>query len=83
MPAIRAADPGRVGRHGMEIVRAVTEELFGEQELVSKRIAARIALGAAFSPRNSPFGLIRPSALWGRCFVRSGRKSAGEGGVHY
>ncbi|MYV70249.1 ATP-binding protein [Streptomyces sp. SID2131] len=44
VPATLAADPGRIGQHGMEIVRAVTEELFIEQEPVGKRITARIAL---------------------------------------
>ncbi|MFD9395295.1 ATP-binding protein [Streptomyces sp. NPDC060000] len=44
VPAARAADPDRVGQHGLEIVKAVTEELFTEQEPVGKRITARIAL---------------------------------------
>ncbi|NEA63947.1 ATP-binding protein [Streptomyces sp. SID12488] len=46
VPAARAADPGRVGQHGLEIVKAVTEDLFIEQEPVGKRITARIALSA-------------------------------------
>jgi anti-sigma regulatory factor (Ser/Thr protein kinase) len=44
VPAARAADPGRIGQHGLEIVKAVTEDLFTEQEPVGKRITARIAL---------------------------------------
>ncbi|TXS54387.1 ATP-binding protein [Streptomyces sp. t39] len=44
VPAARAADPGRVGQHGLEIVKAVTEHLHIEQEPVGKRITARIAL---------------------------------------
>ncbi|MEU0164402.1 ATP-binding protein [Streptomyces iakyrus] len=44
VPAARAADPGRIGQHGLEIVKAVTEELLMEQEPVGKRITARIAL---------------------------------------
>ncbi|MGK5693289.1 ATP-binding protein [Streptomyces sp. URMC 128] len=44
VPAARAADPGRIGQHGLEIVKAVTEDLFIEQEPVGKRITARIAL---------------------------------------
>ncbi|CAL9656781.1 ATP-binding protein [Streptomyces levis] len=44
VPAARAADPGRIGQHGLEIVKAVTENLFMEQEAVGKRITARIAL---------------------------------------
>ncbi|GAA3920045.1 hypothetical protein GCM10023084_82420 [Streptomyces lacrimifluminis] len=44
MPAARAAGPGRIGRHGLEVVKAVTEDLFIEREPVGKRVAARIAL---------------------------------------
>ncbi|MER7105117.1 ATP-binding protein [Streptomyces humidus] len=44
VPAARAANPGRIGQHGLEIVKAVTEVLFVEQEAVGKRITARIAL---------------------------------------
>ncbi|UXX96763.1 ATP-binding protein [Streptomyces sp. AD2-2] len=44
LPAAWAADPGRIGRHGLEIVKAVAEGLFIEQEPVGKRITARIAL---------------------------------------
>ncbi|MFE7836217.1 ATP-binding protein [Streptomyces sp. NPDC057474] len=44
VPAARAADPGRIGQHGLEIVKAVTEGLFIEQEPVGKRVTARIAL---------------------------------------
>ncbi|NEC85316.1 ATP-binding protein [Streptomyces sp. SID12501] len=43
-PAARDADPGRIGQHGLEIVKAVTEDLFTEREPVGKRITARIAL---------------------------------------
>ncbi|MEU3294461.1 hypothetical protein ABZ722_19130 [Streptomyces longwoodensis] len=44
VPAARVADPGRIGQHGLEIVKAVTENLFVEQEPAGKRITARIAL---------------------------------------
>ena len=44
VPAARTADPDRIGQHGLEIVKAVAEELFIEQESVGKRITARIAL---------------------------------------
>ncbi|MFD9397182.1 ATP-binding protein [Streptomyces sp. NPDC060000] len=47
VPAALAADPGRIGQHGLEIVEAVTEDLFTEQEPVGKRITARIALSDA------------------------------------
>ncbi|MFD3844153.1 ATP-binding protein [Streptomyces sp. NPDC058642] len=49
VPAARAADPDRIGQHGLEIVKAVTEALFTEQEPVGKRITARIALSDASS----------------------------------
>ncbi|MFC9646859.1 ATP-binding protein [Streptomyces mirabilis] len=44
VPTARAADPDRIGQHGLEIVKAVTEDLFTEQEPVGKRITARLAL---------------------------------------
>ncbi|MGC0211888.1 ATP-binding protein [Streptomyces levis] len=44
VPAARPADPTRIGQHGLEIVKAVTEELLIEQEPLGKRITARIAL---------------------------------------
>ncbi|MFE7931269.1 hypothetical protein ACFU6S_21535 [Streptomyces sp. NPDC057456] len=44
VPAALAADSGRIGQHGLEIVEAVTEDLFTDQEPVGKRITARIAL---------------------------------------
>ncbi|MFI5824939.1 ATP-binding protein [Streptomyces rishiriensis] len=44
VPAARAADPRRVGHHGLEIVQAVSEALVVEREPVGKRITARIAL---------------------------------------
>ncbi|MFE7444345.1 ATP-binding protein [Streptomyces chartreusis] len=44
VPAARAADPGRIGQHGLEIVQAVSENLSVEPEPVGKRITARIAL---------------------------------------
>jgi anti-sigma regulatory factor (Ser/Thr protein kinase) len=44
VPSARAADPDRVGQHGLEIVKAVTEDLFVEQASVGKRITARVAL---------------------------------------
>ncbi|MGW5473517.1 ATP-binding protein [Streptomyces chartreusis] len=44
IPAARAADPGRIGQHGLEIVQAVTENLSVDPEPVGKRITARIAL---------------------------------------
>jgi hypothetical protein len=44
LPVARAADVGRVGQHGLEIVMAVTQGFEAEREPVGKRITARIAL---------------------------------------
>ncbi|MFF5480945.1 ATP-binding protein [Streptomyces sp. NPDC012935] len=44
LPVARAADAGRVGQHGLEIVMAVAEGLEAQREPVGKRITARIAL---------------------------------------
>ncbi|OQR63465.1 ATP-binding protein [Streptomyces maremycinicus] len=44
VPAARAADPDRIGQHGLEIVKAVAEDLVVEQQPVGKRITARIPL---------------------------------------
>ncbi|MFD9324064.1 ATP-binding protein [Streptomyces sp. NPDC060053] len=44
VPAARSVDPGRIGQHGLEIVKAVTEALLIDQEPVGKRITARITL---------------------------------------
>lgn len=44
VPAARAADPDRIGRHGLEIVKAVTEALLTEQEPGGKHVTARSAL---------------------------------------
>jgi hypothetical protein len=40
----RAADPGRVGQHGLEIVMAISQGFEAQREPVGKRITARIAL---------------------------------------
>ncbi|MCX4238281.1 ATP-binding protein [Streptomyces ortus] len=44
LPAARAADPGRVGQHGLEIVMAVCEDFEVRREPVGKQITARIRL---------------------------------------
>jgi anti-sigma regulatory factor (Ser/Thr protein kinase) len=44
VPAARAADPDRIGQHGLEIVKAVTQDLDIERQPVGKRITARISL---------------------------------------
>ncbi|MFI9122282.1 ATP-binding protein [Streptomyces bikiniensis] len=51
LPAARAADPGRVGRHGLEIIEVITEPLLVEPEPGGKRITARLTpTDAACSP---------------------------------
>ncbi|GAA2274512.1 ATP-binding protein [Streptomyces ruber] len=45
LPVARAADPGRVGQHGLEIVMALSHSFETRQEPVGKRVIARIALG--------------------------------------
>ncbi|AYN44049.1 ATP-binding protein [Streptomyces dangxiongensis] len=56
MPVARAADAGRVGQHGLEIVLAVAQGFEVQREPVGKRITARIALlddpGAALAGRS-------------------------------
>ncbi|MGW5641050.1 ATP-binding protein [Streptomyces sp. NPDC003832] len=44
LPMARAADAGRVGQHGLEIVMAVAEGFEVQREPVGKRITARLAL---------------------------------------
>ncbi|MET8079195.1 ATP-binding protein [Streptomyces sp. NPDC005303] len=44
LPMARAADVGRVGQHGLEIVMAVTQSFNAQRASVGKRITARIAL---------------------------------------
>ncbi|GAA2287092.1 ATP-binding protein [Streptomyces ruber] len=47
LPAAKAADPSRIGQHGLELVKAVTEDLSTDREPVGKRITARITLSDA------------------------------------
>ncbi|MGW4273642.1 ATP-binding protein [Streptomyces seoulensis] len=44
LPAARAADAGRVGQHGLEIVMAVAQAFEVEREPVGKRVTARLTL---------------------------------------
>ncbi|MFD4577285.1 ATP-binding protein [Streptomyces sp. NPDC058417] len=54
LPVARAADPGRVGQHGLEIVMAVAESLEVHREPVGKRITARVALTDPAEPGAAP-----------------------------
>ncbi|MGW1987890.1 ATP-binding protein [Streptomyces collinus] len=44
LPVARAADVGRVGQHGLEIVMALCQGFEAVQEPVGKRLTARLAL---------------------------------------
>ncbi|WP_280885333.1 ATP-binding protein [Streptomyces sp. LBL] len=44
LPVARAADPGRVGQHGLEIVMAVVQGFAAHREPVGKRITACLPL---------------------------------------
>ncbi|MFJ7424017.1 ATP-binding protein [Streptomyces uncialis] len=53
VPTARLPDPGRIGQHCLEIVKAVTEDLFIEQEPAGEHITARIALSGITADRSS------------------------------
>ncbi|CAM5402624.1 non-specific serine/threonine protein kinase OS=Streptomyces tendae OX=1932 GN=GUR47_22825 PE=3 SV=1 [Streptomyces tendae] len=44
LPVARAADAGRVGQHGLEIVMAVAQSFEARREPVGKRIIVRLSL---------------------------------------
>ncbi|MEG8275271.1 ATP-binding protein [Streptomyces sp. AHA2] len=44
LPVPRAADAGRVGQHGLEIVKAIARDFEARREAVGKSITARVAL---------------------------------------
>ncbi|KIF71010.1 regulator [Streptomyces sp. AcH 505] len=46
LPLARAADPGRVGQHGMEIILSLCDGFDVRRELVGKRITVRLAVAA-------------------------------------
>jgi anti-sigma regulatory factor (Ser/Thr protein kinase) len=54
LPAACAADPGRVGQHGLEIVMAVCRSFEVRREPVGKRVKAAIVL--ADDPGGDPVG---------------------------
>lgn len=54
LPVAQAADPGRVGQHGLEIVIGVCRSFEMRREPVGKRIKAAIAL--ADDPGGHPAG---------------------------
>ncbi|MFF3613145.1 ATP-binding protein [Streptomyces sp. NPDC002580] len=50
LPAAEAADPARIGRHGLEIVTAVAQKVDIRREPVGKRVTAHIALADLPNP---------------------------------
>lgn len=48
LPVARAAEPGRIGQHGLEIVLALCDGFDVRREPVGKRIKVRLTLGPAF-----------------------------------
>ncbi|MDQ1034808.1 hypothetical protein QFZ75_001224 [Streptomyces sp. V3I8] len=44
MPVARATDPGRIGQHGLEIVKAVSEHFAVVRESAGNRVTAWIIL---------------------------------------
>ncbi|MDQ0687232.1 hypothetical protein QFZ56_006195 [Streptomyces achromogenes] len=54
LPSIQAADPERVGQHGLEIAMAVSQTFCVQREPVGKRITAVIEL--ADDPGGDPAG---------------------------
>lgn len=67
LPVLLAADPQRVGQHGLEIVTAVCQRFEVHREPVGKRVVAAIALA------DDPVGdLAGPPDLWSGGQVQEG-----------
>jgi anti-sigma regulatory factor (Ser/Thr protein kinase) len=47
LPVARAAEPGRIGQHGLEIVMALCDGFDVQREPVGKRIKVRVAMNTA------------------------------------
>jgi anti-sigma regulatory factor (Ser/Thr protein kinase) len=56
LPAVRAADPGRIGQHGLEIVMGVCRSFEVCREPVGKRVRATVVL--ADDPGGHPAGCL-------------------------
>ncbi len=52
LPVARAADAGRIGQHGLEIVTALAEGFEVQRETVGKRITARLSLAEPIAPQS-------------------------------
>ncbi|MGF0174496.1 ATP-binding protein [Streptomyces sp. Marseille-Q5077] len=57
LPVARAADAGRVGQHGLEIVMSIAEGFEAQRVTVGKRVTARI--GLAHEPSGPRTGQLR------------------------
>ncbi|MGA5638414.1 ATP-binding protein [Streptomyces cinereoruber] len=55
-PTVRTADPGRIGRHGLELVVAVAESFEVRRAPVGKRVTARIVLDDDADPAQTQGG---------------------------
>ncbi|MEU2421524.1 ATP-binding protein [Streptomyces sp. NPDC007851] len=72
LPLARAADTGRVGQHGLEIVLAVVRGFEARREPVGKRVTARLDLFDDTQP-----GLRGPAGRGGRCAAPDHPPTAG------
>ncbi|KAF0647726.1 hypothetical protein K701_09445 [Streptomyces fradiae ATCC 10745 = DSM 40063] len=54
LPVAKAADAGRVGQHGLEIVMALVQGFETQKEPVGKRVIARVALFDDDPPAGPP-----------------------------
>ncbi|MFE9846254.1 ATP-binding protein [Streptomyces goshikiensis] len=56
LPAVSAADPGRIGQHGLEIAMAVCRSFEVRREPVGKRV--KVTIGLADDPGGEQAGLL-------------------------
>jgi anti-sigma regulatory factor (Ser/Thr protein kinase) len=56
LPVPATADPGRIGRHGLEIVMAVCESFEVHREPVGKRMRAAVGLADDLTTTTPPLG---------------------------
>ncbi|MEU2546989.1 ATP-binding protein [Streptomyces roseolus] len=54
LPVTVPSDPGRVGRHGLEVVTSLARRFEVRQESVGKRVTARVALDDGTTPERAP-----------------------------
>lgn len=54
LPVVGEADPARVGRHGLEVVKSLARHFEVRRESVGKRVTARIALDEGTASEHAP-----------------------------